>query len=90
MDVIFEGAYDGDEAIDNLSHVIQLFKDRYKITHFREVHLSLTLLDAEGEDVELVDTETAEVYRTFEVHQNGDSLKANRHSRRLRLVVDNT
>lgn len=90
MDVIFEGDHDSHEAVDHLMSVIRLFQDRYHISHFREMHLSLTLVDDEGEDVELVDTETSQVYRTFEVYRNGQALKAAHQPRRLRLVIDNT
>ena len=90
MNVIFEGSHDSKEAIEHLVSVIRLFKEQYKVGHFREMHLSLTLLDAQGEEVELVDSETSEVYRTFEVYRNGEALKANKQFRGLKLVVDNT
>jgi hypothetical protein len=90
MDIFFEGRQDGDVALDQLLNVFQLFKERYQITHFREMHLSLTLVDEEGEDVELVDTDTAQVYRSFEVYENNKELHARRPQNRIRLVVDNT
>lgn len=93
MDVIFDGGHDTAEAAEQLMSVIRLFKERYQIGHFREMHLVLTLVDDDGEDVELVDSESGEIYRTFEVYRNGDELRASRHSRqnhRLKLVVDNT
>ncbi len=90
MDIIFEGKHDTDDAAEQLTSVIRLFKERYNINHFREMHLSVTLVDEEGEDVELVDTDTAQVYRTFEVYRNGDELHARQQPHRLRLVVDNT
>lgn len=93
MDVIFEGDHNTAEAAEQLMTVIRLFKERYQIGHFREMHLSLTLVDEEGEDVELVDSESGEVYRTFEVYRHGSELRASRHHKphqRLKLVVDNT
>lgn len=90
MEVLFEGNHDGCEAAEQLMGVIRLFQERYHISHFREMHLSVTFVDDEGEDVELVDTETTEVYRTFEVYRNGEALIASHQPRRLRLVIDNT
>lgn len=90
MDVLFEGRHDSDDAAEHLMSIIRLFKERYHISHFREMHLSVTLVDDAGADVELVDSETSEVYRTFEVYRNGAALKANKRPRRLTLVVDNT
>lgn len=90
MDIIFDGGHDTAEAAEQLMSVIRLFKERYNISHFREMHLTLTLVDDEGADVELVDSETMEVYRTFEVYRHGDELLKRRSQRRLKLVVDNT
>ena len=93
MDINFEGGHDGAEAAEQLMSVIRLFKERYQIGHFREMHLALTLVDDEGEDVELVDSESGEIYRTFKVYRDGDELRASRNPEphhRLKLVVDNT
>lgn len=92
MDIVFDGAHDDAEAAEQLISVIRLFKDRYHIGHFREMHLSVTLVDDEGEDVELMDSETGEIYRTFEVYPSGDALRTSRRaqSHRLKLIVDNT
>jgi hypothetical protein len=90
MEIIFEGGHDSQEAEEHLLSVIRLFKDRYHIGHFREMHLSVTLVDDNGEDVELVDSETAQVYRTFEVYREGTALRSYSKPSRLRLVIDNT
>ena len=91
MDIIFQGKHNTEEAAENLLHVLRLFKERYHIEQFREMHLTLTLLDDTGVDVELVDTDTAEVYRFFEVQKKGHELSARRYNRPvLQLVVDNT
>ena len=54
------------------------------------MHLSVTLLDVEGVDVELVDTDTNEALRVFEVyHQNGDIVSTPRKQRpQLKLVIN--
>ncbi len=90
MEIIFQGRHDSDEAIESLLSVIRLFKERYHIGQFREMHLSVTLVDEQGEDVELIDSETEQAYRTFEVCRDGR--KQTRVSGRplLKLVIDNT
>jgi len=90
MEIIFQGRHDSEEAVESLVSVIRLFKDRYHIGQFREMHLSVTLVDGEGEDVELIDSETAEAYRTFEVVSRGQRLTRGRGRPSLKLVIDNT
>ncbi len=90
MEIIFQGRHDSDEAGESILSVIRLFKERYHIGQFREMHLSVTLVDEQGEDVELVDTETAEAYRTFEVHREGQEQARIAGRPALKLVIDNT
>ena len=90
MEIIFQGRHDSDEAAESLVSVLRLFKDRYHIGQFREMHLSVTLVDAEGQDVELIDSETAEAYRIFEVCREGQALAQSAGRPALKLVIDNT
>ena len=90
MEIIFQGRHDSDEAAESLLSVLQLFKERYHIGQFREMHLSVTLVDEQGEDVELVDSETAEAYRVFEVYRQGHELTKGKKRPTLKLVIDNT
>ncbi|MDX1837463.1 hypothetical protein DIZ81_05970 [Legionella taurinensis] len=91
MDIIFQGNHNSEEAAENLLSVLRLFKERYKISHFREMHLTVTLVDDHGDDVELVDSQTSQVYRVFEVYRKGQELQTGRKPRpMLQLVVDNT
>lgn len=90
MDIIFQGRHNSEEAAESFLSVLRLFKERYKITHFREMHLTVTLVDEHGDDVELVDSETAKAYRTFEVYRTGHELQGRKGQPMLQLVVDNT
>jgi len=91
MDIIFQGKHDSDEAVENLLSVIRLFKERYHISQFREMHLTVTLVDDHGDDVELVDSETAQAFRTFEVYREGHEMTRRVNNLpALKLVVDNT
>lgn len=90
MDIILQGEHSGDEAAQSLERVLQLFKERYHIAGFREIHLTVTLIDAQGDDVELVDSESNQAYRVFEVYRQGHELKDRKSTPLLQLVVDNT
>ncbi|KTD33903.1 hypothetical protein [Legionella israelensis] len=90
MDIIFQGKHNGEEAVESLASVLRLFKERYHIEQFREMHLSITLVDEHGDDVELVDSETDQAYRTFEVYRNEHQLSVRQGHSLLKLVVDNT
>ena len=90
MDIILKGAHSSDEAAQSLARVLELFKERYHIAGFREIHLSVILVDEQGDDVELVDSETNQVYRIFEVYRQGYELDGKKGSPVLKLIVDNT
>ncbi len=90
MEIILQGRLDSQEVVESLGSVIRLFNDRYHIGQFREIHLSVTLVDGGGEDVELIDSETEEVYRIFEVVRDGHELARGVGRPALRLVIDNT
>ncbi len=90
MDIIFQGIHSSEEAAESFLSVLRLFKDRYNIDHFREMHLTVTLVDDEGEDVELIDSETSQAFRIFEVYRKGYELNGRQGPPMLQLVVDNT
>lgn len=90
MEIILQGKHNSQEALESLQGVIQLFKERYHITQFREIHLTITLVDEKGQDVELVDSETDQAYRTFEVYREGLEFTRPRGVPVLKLIVDNT
>lgn len=90
MEIIFQGRLNSEETVESLESVIRLFKDRYHISQFREVHLSVTLVSEQGEDVELVDSETQQAYRVFEVCREGHEFTQCQGRPTLKLIVDNT
>jgi molecular chaperone GrpE (heat shock protein) len=90
MDIILQGQHDGQETVQSLDRVLQLFKERYSINGFREIHLTVTLVDEQGDEVELIDTDTNQAYRVFEVYRKGYELTGRRGIPMLQLVVDNT
>lgn len=89
MDIFLKGEHNNEEAAESLLSVLKLFQERYQITQFRHIHLSLVLVDKQGEEVELVDDQTNKVYRNFEVFRNKRELSRMQNSP-LQLVVDNT
>lgn len=90
MDIILRGQHDASEMVKSLENVLNLFKERYHITDYREIHLSITLVDDQGDVVELVDNQTNEAYRSFEVFREGYELAGQQGIPQLQLVVDNT
>lgn len=90
MDIILQGSHNSDEAVQSLERVLNLFKERYHISQFCEIHLNITLIDDQGDIVELVDSETNQAYRVFEVFRNGYELEGRKGMPMLQLIVDNT
>ncbi|MCL5272468.1 MAG: hypothetical protein M1486_04040 [Gammaproteobacteria bacterium] len=90
MDIILQGQHNADETVQSLERVLQLFKERYQVEGFREIHLTVTLLDAQGDEVELIDSESNQAYRVFEVYRQGYELTGRKGIPMLQLVVDNT
>lgn len=91
MDIIFQGKHSSEEAAESLLSVLRLFKERYHIESFREMHLTVTLVNELDEDVELMDSETSRTYRVLEVQRHGCELTTGRrNSPMLQLVIDNT
>lgn len=90
MDIILQGEHSGEEAAQSLARILELFKERYHIGKFREIHLIVTLMDDQGDDVELVDSESNQAYRIFEVYRQGYELENKKRNPGLHLVVDNT
>lgn len=88
MEIIFHGRHDIAEASDSLEGIIKLFHERYQIGSFREMHLSVTLVDDRGEDVELVDSDTDEALRIFEVYRQGREVLKRAGRPMLTLVVN--
>lgn len=90
MDIIFHGQHDECDAVESFKGVLRLFHERYHIGQFREMHVSVTLVDEAGHDVELVDSETDETYRIFEVYRQEDAFCQQMSRPGLKLVIDNT
>jgi hypothetical protein len=90
MEIIFHGRHDHNEAAESLLSIIRLFNERYHISKFREMHLSVTLVDEEGADVELVDSETDKAYRTLHIYRSACDLPKVVNHPTLKLVIDNT
>ena len=90
MDIILKGQHNGEETVESLEQVLHLFKERYQVDGFREIHLTVTLVDEQGDEVELIDSESNQAYRVFEVYRQGYELLGKKGLPMLQLVVDNT
>ena len=90
MEIIFHGQQDWQKTQESLQGIIQMLHERYHIDQLKEIHLSLTLIDEKGFDVELFDTETNQAYRIMEVFRNQEEHLRMKQGHPLALVVDNT
>lgn len=103
MQIRFYGQHNCQELADSLLGILMLFKQRYGISNFRDLALSISLLDENGNDVELVDGVTAEVLNLFEIYKSAEAInsslkptsknpktKTKVKNTHLHLVVDNT
>jgi len=90
MEIIFHGQQNWEKTQESLQGIIQMLHERYHIEQLREIHLSLTLVDEKGFDVELFDTETNQAYRIMEVFRNQQEHLRVKQGQALSLVVDNT
>lgn len=91
MKIIFKGDLANSEAADGFYSIMNLFKDRYGIDFFRGMTVTMTMLDSDGEEVELVDAETCQVFDLFEISKAGHiRQRSSQEKEGIRLVVDNT
>ncbi|MBS0358420.1 MAG: hypothetical protein JSS53_04010 [Proteobacteria bacterium] len=103
MQIVFKGHHTTEEAAESMVGILKLFKERYGIQNFRQIFLDVTLLNQQGEDVELVDATTSEVLGVFEIQKSmpfdAPSFEKPKSKSKpalpskkshLRLVVDNT
>lgn len=90
MEIIFHGQQDWKKTQESLQGIIQMLHERYHIAQLKEIHLSLTLIDEQGFDVELIDNETQQAYRIMEVFRNNQECLRIKKGQALSLIVDNT
>lgn len=90
MEIILNGQHKSDEAVESIKKVFKLFNERYHINAYAELHFSVTLIDEQGDVVELVDSESNQAYRIFEVYRDGFEFSGSKGVPLLQLVVDNT
>ena len=92
MRIKFHGQQSNDEVVESVMSMMKLFKDRYGIADFQEMDLDMTLLNQQGEEVELIDANTSEVLEIFEIYKSVNDIKNPRPKTqpKLQLVVDNT
>lgn len=90
MEVIIQGQQSSEQVVESLLSIVRMFSEHYGIEHFRQVHLSMTLVDNQGDDIELVDSQTQEVFRVFEISKPNNEPRLIHAKPYLKLVVDNT
>ncbi len=84
MKIKFAGTHSADEVVDSLSSILRLFQDQYGIGDFHEIKINLTLVK-DGEEVELIDASTSEIFDQLEVHKNQQRAQEDYH----RMLMSN-
>ena len=90
MHIIFKGKQSTGELADSMLSILKIFNSRYGIRNFNEINLHVTLLDDKNKIVELIDAETSEPIRIFEVSKVAPSEENDSAPSYLNLIVDNT
>ena len=90
MEIIFHGQQDWQKTQESLMGIIQMLHDKYHIDSLKEIHLSVTLIDHDGFEIDLVDSDTQVPYRVLEVFRNNQELLRVKKGPALSLVIDNT
>jgi hypothetical protein len=90
MQIVFQGQQSIEQATYSLISILKLFKRQYGIVNFRDITLTVELVDTDGENVELIDEQTSEVFSVFEISKPSQILKNVSAVEYLKLVIDNT
>ncbi|HCA89922.1 MAG: hypothetical protein CMF38_05695 [Legionellaceae bacterium] len=91
MHILLQGHQTQAQIIQQITDLLHFLTNKYAIALFEDIDLSLNLLDAQGNGLELIDDKTGETYRYIEIKQNACFIGKPVLSRsRLSLVVDNT
>lgn len=86
MDIRFHGQLTQEHTLSGLQEVFQLLVERYQVQRFKEVHVSLILVDAQGFEVDLVDSDTHQTLRVLDVDRREKTSIKKRSKVALRLV----
>ncbi len=74
MKIKFQGTHKADEVVDSLTAILRLFEEQYGVGEFSQIKLHVALINDKGEEVELIDSNTSEVFDVLEVHKNLDEV----------------
>lgn len=72
MKIKFRGQHNAEEVVESLAAILNMFEEQYSVIEFNDIKISLTLVNDVGEEVELIDASTSEVFEMLEVHKSLD------------------
>ena len=74
MKIKFRGTHNAEEIVESLTAILQLFEEQYGVHDFSEIKMDMVLVNEQGEEVELIDSNTSEVFDILEVHKNAEEV----------------
>ncbi len=72
MKIKFRGQHSAEEVLESLAAIMRMFDEQYSVLHFNDIKISMTMINDAGEEVELIDASTSEVFEVLEVHKSMD------------------
>ena len=86
MDILFHGEHTHKDIAAAIEDVLYLLHERWDVQAFKDLHLSLILVDESGFEVELVDSNTQQDLRVLNVYKKNNSYVQKRKIPHLKLV----
>jgi hypothetical protein len=73
MKIKFRGQHNAEEVVESLAAIVRMFEEQYGVLDFDQIKVSMTLINDFGEEVELIDAGTSEIFEVLEVHKAGEA-----------------
>jgi len=86
MDILFHGEHAHSDIAAAIENVINLLHDRWHVQSFKDLHVSLVLVDESGFEIELIDSVTQQDLRVMNIYKHDHSYVQQRKFPQLKLV----
>ena len=70
MKIRFKSAHDAEAIVESLAAILDMLKEQYGVSDYGDIKVNLTLMNHAGEEIELIDEHSGEVFDLLEVHKN--------------------
>ena len=86
MEILFHGEHAHSDIAVAIENVLNLLHTRWSVESFKDLHMSLILVDDCGFEVELIDSHTKQDLRVMNIYKHDDGYIKQRKIPRLKLV----